>query len=276
MPGRSLSASPTSTSRAPTVCLERETAVSPGRRPFCHPKLRFNTVAGLPYAYSTRDRCSPRFPTTKVTPYRDSKGRSPLAAGGVSSPPSPHLPPSRPTDASPAPRPHERLFMRVRLLPAALVARGSGIRLPGARPLTRSSAYARCQGALPSRSVGIDQAVLEKRGALQIRTAAGRHHRHEPRHRLPERAVQRMEQPVLQLAAKQGLASLFPAVRPVRHPGHVFYRRGRLPDLPAPDAANPLAPLADRTLCRPLAGRTGILPPALRKRPHRQPGPAYQ
>ncbi len=79
-----------------------------------------------------------------------------------------------------------------------------------------------------------------------------------------------------QLAAEQGHRILYPPDYPLRlHRSLIHCRRG-LSELPAANASNPLAAVADGAVHRALDGAPGLLSAANRVRWHRQPGSAHR
>ena len=133
---------------------------------------------------------------------------------------------------------------------------------------------------IPAPVLAPRQPLLEVGGARDGVAAAVRGGRAQPRLGLHAGAGQRLVQQLLQRDTElrptglRGPALVLPAAGSGVHPDR------RVPALPEPDAAGPLAALADRPLHGPVAVRPDLLPDATARCRHRcrrrQPRPAHQ
>src|SRR6185312_2245269 len=106
--------------------------------------------------------------------------------------------------------------------------------------------------------------------------ADGRRGRLQPRQCLCRCPHQPVEQRVLQFPARAQQHVVLPRDRHILCAGDDQHRAVSLRVLSATDVADPLAALADQTLCRRVARRPSLLPAAIAEWRDRQPRPAHR
>ena len=133
-----------------------------------------------------------------------------------------------------------------------------------------------CAGTLRADAWAMIRPVLVLGGPVGGPGAPARRRAPHARHGLPHRALESVEQRLLQRAAGQEPGGLSRAALPRHVADRHLHRPRRLPGLSQPDARDPLATLADRPLPPRLAGRWRLLPDAARGARDRQPRPAHR